>query len=300
MTRRPAYVVAALFLASCAAMPAQVSAADGLNILIMGEDADADTVPRSNRVFTRVLNELSNQLHDAGYTVFDEAAVSIDGFAQGRERRTDSELMEILQALDSPPIDLAILFQIYPRAQQRTSHTMIDTRVAGRLLVVGSGQRIGNFEQTPPQPWAAALDCDRECMLAVVGDHAKVLAQDVGATLAIKIAAMACEPDATVASLDEAVQRLPDFYRMTFNNFTPDEVTTIEDYLVEFRGYRQHRPIRSTLRFAEYSYETCSEDTRLNRNLRRTMEALGVDASVAFAASTNVFAVEKITTPGLD
>ncbi|MBT6531040.1 MAG: hypothetical protein HOK99_09005, partial [Betaproteobacteria bacterium] len=43
-----------------------------INILIMGEDADSDTVPRNSRVFKRVLSGLSNELHDEGFNVYDE------------------------------------------------------------------------------------------------------------------------------------------------------------------------------------------------------------------------------------
>ncbi|MDP6688218.1 MAG: hypothetical protein QF384_01855 [Alphaproteobacteria bacterium] len=65
------------------------------NILIMGEDADQDTVPRNSRVFKRVLDALVNEMNDQGFNVYDETAVSLDDFAQGRSRRTDAEIIDI-------------------------------------------------------------------------------------------------------------------------------------------------------------------------------------------------------------
>ena len=97
MTKRLISILASgIFLIFCAATPSSSFAADGPNILIMGEDADRDTVPRNSRVFKRVLDALSGQLNDEGFNVFDEAAVSLDeGLAQGRVRRTDEQFMRV-------------------------------------------------------------------------------------------------------------------------------------------------------------------------------------------------------------
>ena len=62
-------LMATLCITSVSSYPA--NAADMPNILIMGEDADNDTVPRNSRVFKRVLNGLSNELHNEGFNVYD-------------------------------------------------------------------------------------------------------------------------------------------------------------------------------------------------------------------------------------
>ena len=57
----------ALLAAACAAPPGSRdsgwggSSGDQPNILVLGEDADADTVPRGNRAFKRVLDALTPQ-----------------------------------------------------------------------------------------------------------------------------------------------------------------------------------------------------------------------------------------------
>ena len=50
------------------------------NVLIVGEDADHDTVPRNSPVFKRMLNALSNELHDQGFSVFDKTAITQEKF----------------------------------------------------------------------------------------------------------------------------------------------------------------------------------------------------------------------------
>ena len=139
------------------------------NILIMGEDADTDAVARKNRVFKRVLNALANEMNDEGFNVYDEAATTLDTFAQDRVRRTDAEVIDITRSVKRPPIDVAVLFTIYPSGKKLSYTTKIRTRITGRLLNVKSGKRLGNFEVELPQPDNAPVQCNRECILETVG-----------------------------------------------------------------------------------------------------------------------------------
>ena len=178
----------AIMLSACSSYPA--AAGDKPNLLIMGEDADQDTVPRDSRVFRRVLNGLSNQLNDVGFDVYDETAVSLDDFAQGRVRRTDAELIDIGRSISRPPIDVLVLFTIYASAQDVEYTTKVRTRIEGRLLNVRTGQRLGNFELPSPKEWNAPPKCSRECILEVIGEDAGILANDIGSVLAEKLAWM--------------------------------------------------------------------------------------------------------------
>ncbi len=77
------------------ASPFLATAADNPNILVMGEDRDEDSIPLDSRVFKRVINALSTQMHDLEFDVFDETAITLDNFKQGRSRRCDAELIDI-------------------------------------------------------------------------------------------------------------------------------------------------------------------------------------------------------------
>ena len=73
-------------------------------ILIMGEDHDRETVPRGHRIFTRVVNIISDVLNTEGYNVFDETAVTMETSEQGRKRRPDAELIDVARGITQPPI----------------------------------------------------------------------------------------------------------------------------------------------------------------------------------------------------
>jgi hypothetical protein len=157
------------------------------NIIIMGEDADTDTVPRNSRVYKRVLAALVNEMNDEGFNVYDETAATLDDFAQGRVRRTDAEIIDIARSVKRPPIDVAVIYSIYARAQERGYTNKLHVRITGRLLNVRSGQRLGNFEVEMPEPANVAPDCGRNCVLEAVGQGAGALARDLGAVLARKL-----------------------------------------------------------------------------------------------------------------
>ncbi len=277
----------ALLLISCASAPSSY-AVEKPNILIMGDDADQDTVPRNSRVFRRVLDTLSNELHNEGFDVFDEVAISLDDFAQGRSRRTDAEIIDIAKSVKRPPIDIAVIFQIYASAKEMSYTTKVKTRVRGRLLMVKSGQRLGNFEVDSPREWNAPADCPRECILEVVGKYSKNLARDVGSVLAEQLAEL-------YESGDDAVTgkaNLQNGFSLVFEGFSSDDMFDIEEYLVVFSGYKTHRPVYSGRRHHEYWYESSITATRLNRNLRKMMDHLGARGRVAF--SGNEFVLTKI------
>jgi len=278
----------ALLLISCAGAPSSM-AIEKPNLLIMGEDADEDTVPRNSRVFRRVLDALSNELHDEGFDVFDETAVSLDDFAQGRVRRTDAEIIDIAKSIKRPPIDIAIIFTIYASARDLNYTTKIKTRVSGRILKVASGQRLGNFEVESPREWNAPADCPRECLLETVGKYSKTIARDVGSVLAEKLAGLYDSGDDSTSNSGN----LMNGFSLVFEGFTPDDMFDIEEYLVVFRGYKTHRVVYAGRRHHEYWYESGIAATRLNRNLRKMMDHLGISARVGF--SGNEYVMTKIS-----
>ena len=275
---------------------APLATANVPNVLIMGEDADTDTVPRNSRVFRRVLDAVANQMGDEGFRVFDETAVTLDEFAQGRMRRTDAELVDIGRSIRRPPIDVVVIFRIFASAEDRSYTTVVRSRIEGRLLNVQSGERLGNFEvESPRGSWNARPDCNRECILEVVGGNSRILANDLGAVLAEQLAWLIRDRDPAPVTTagGSGSGGLMQQYVLEFDNFTPEDVAAIEEYLVIFSGYDSHRPIYTGARRAEFWYQSHIDSARLNRNLNRMLEVLDLRGVVQF--SGNTYKVSNIT-----
>jgi hypothetical protein len=317
---------ALLFAAALALSPAMmvpVIAGEQPNVLVMGEDDDPDTVPRNHRVFNRVVQALQSELGMLGFQVYDETAVSLDITRQGRIRRSDAELITIAKRIQQPPIDVISVFSIYVNVQQNINADIWDLgiRIPGRLLQVQTGRYIDSFEvdyptgTLPPVP-PNCLNVDRvdqDCLFEFVGGQAKRIAQDLGAVLAQKLDFQSPTGDAgggvviTQPSTGGGgtggggnfggtnCTGMTTAYVISLRGFSLEEVSIIEEYLVAFSGYDHHRPLRTSLTVSEYWYETCSDVSRINRNLRLMLEQMGVQGRLAMTG--NRFEIDKIAAP---
>lgn len=302
----------ALTLAAFASSAPPVIAGEQPNLMIMGEDADVDTVPRGSRVFNRVVNAISTEMETMGFRVYDETSVTMGITNPNRVRRTDAELITVARRVPDVPIDAVTVFQIYASAEQNPYADIIDLRlrVAGRMINVRTGQSLGNFEvgyapgELPPLP----VGCNRDCVLESVGEEASRIGSDVGSVLAIKLDALSpaghgAAPTVisgngggvVTTTFGDSCTGLTTAYTLSFRGFLPEEVTLIEEYLVAFKGYDHHRPVRVDARQTDYWYETCSDEARLNRNLRLMVEQMGVVARIS--KTQNSFDIELIRAP---
>ncbi|WP_395818262.1 hypothetical protein [Devosia sp.] len=304
-------------------MTATAIAGEQPNVLVMGEDDDPDTVPRNHRVFDRVVQSLQSELGMLGFQVYDETAVSLDVTRQGRIRRSDAELITIAKRIQQPPIDVIAVFSIYVNVQQNINADIWDLgiRIPGRLLHVPTGRYVDSFEvdyptgTLPPVP-PNCLNVDRidqDCLFEFVGGQAKRIAQDLGAVLAQKLdfqsptgdaggGVIISQPSTTGGGNSgggsfgtASCTGMTTAYVISLRGFDLDEITVIEEYLVAFSGYDHHRPLRTTLTFSEYWYESCSDVSRLNRNLRLMLEQMGVQGRLAMTG--NRFEIDKIGAP---
>ncbi len=311
----------ALFLLPGLAATAQ--AGEQPNVLVMGEDDDPDTVPRSHRVFDRVIQSLQTELGQLGFQVYDETAVSLDVTRQGRIRRTDAELITIAKRIQTPPIDVVAVFSIYVNVQQNINADIWDLgiRIPGRLLHVPTGRALDSFEvdypvgTLPPVPpnCLNAARVDQDCLFEFVGGQAKRIAQDLGIILAQQLdfispaandvgggTLVITEPGGSVTVgggnlSGPACTGMTTAYVISLRGFDPTEVSMIEEYLVAFSGYDHHRPLRAMGSVTEYWYETCSDVARLNRNLRLMLDQMGIQGRLAMTG--NRFEVDKIAAP---
>ena len=303
-----------------------VYAGEQPNVLVMGEDADPDTVPRNHRVFNRVIEALATEVGQLGFQVYDETAVSLDVTRQGRIRRSDAELITVAKRIQQPPIDVIAVFSIYVNVQKNINADIWDLgiRIPGRLLQVQTGRRVDSFEvdypvgTLPPVPPNCLNDArtDQDCLFEFVGGQAKRIAEDLGNALATKLdfqsptAAQSAggsmtSPDVADASPGPVAPPklggqpqcvgMTTAYVIALVGFDPEEVTAIEEYLVAFSGYDHHRPLRTTARVTEYWYESCSDVARLNRNLRLMLDQMGVQGRLAMTSTR--FQIDKIAPP---
>ncbi len=297
----------------------------GPNIMIAGEDADKDTIPRGNRNFNRIERAIAEQLVARGFKVFDETAITRDILPQGGVRRQLPELLETAK-LAQAPIDVIVVFQIY--ASVRPILAVRDTfkpfiRVDGRMIRVRGGQDLGGYEfgsdiEFPPIPGVCVNgDPPRECLLESFGNEARLIGSSVGNALATKLAGylradidpgLPPPPPGLVPGGPGPIVAVPGPvplearpicdgmdgtpYVLRIRDFDGPELNRLEEAFTGFACYEHHRIVRSQPGMTDYWYETRADQARLTRNLRFVLEYMNLPGTVSLTAG-NVIIVEK-------
>ena len=277
-------------------------AADSVNLLIMIEDADKDSVPRDSRINKRVHASISQQLNQI-VDVYDETSITFSQFKQGRVRRTDAELLDIAHSITRPPIDIVVVFSTYASVNTKEYVKKARARVEGRLLNAKSGQFLDNVEVQSPRSWTIPFACDRQtCMLEEMGDEAKVLGDELGLILATKLnwllnGVQNNEQNGNAAGNNTAptTAMFNDYY-LEFDGFSPRDVASIEEYLLLFSGYISHRPTQQRHTRSTLLYRTTSGTAKLSRNTLKLLEELNMRATLNFEGNT--FSLKRITLRG--
>lgn len=294
----PPVTRAALTAALLALTPA-AAPADGVNLLVMGEDADLATVERRSPIFERVRDALAIELRARDIAVYDETAVTMEFYDLGRTRRPDAELISLARSVEIVPIDAVTAFEIYAATQPSPYEGVTDfrIRISGRVIDIASGAALGGYEVSygPGDLPALPLNCDRACQIAFVGDYAAPIARELGEALAAQLAAavdpaVAPPPPGAPACETGPAQR----FTLSFAGFSAEDRARIDRFLAVFKGYVAHQPLGpDTL-----GYETCAEAATFAANLRGLFAQTGQEVWVE--ADGAVFSITHLAGPAAD
>jgi hypothetical protein len=298
-------------LSALTSLVAPAAYADQPGLMVVSDDADQETVPRNNRIFNRVLTALGEEMNLRGYTIVDEVAAGLDITEQGRVRRRDAELIDIARAIRRPPVDAVVVFQLYASAKKSLNSDVMrpEARIAGRIINVRSSQMLGAFEVVERDLPVLPLGCDRECVLEQMGDNSRVLARDLGAALAEKLANFRPGnpgpvtgpgplPGPGVGPIVHApadgCNGFPQAFTIILDGFNNQELTKVEEYMAAFKCFDHMRPVQARASQSEYWYETQTDAARLNHSLRQMLDHMGLPGQISIAG--NVMKVVKIGT----
>ena len=301
-------------LTALTSLVAPAAYADQPGLLVVSDDADQETVPRNNRIFNRVITALGEEMNIRGYAVVDEVAAGLDITAQGRVRRRDVELIDIARAIRRPPVDAVVVFQIYASAKRSLNSDVMrpEVRISGRMINVRSSQMLGAFEVVERDLPVLPLGCDRdrECVIEQMGDNIRVLARDLGAALAEKLANYRPGNPGPItgrgplpgpgvgpivhAPADGCNNGFPQAFTVILDGFNNQELTKAEEYMAAFKCFDRMRPVTVRASVSEYWYETQTDAARLNHSLRVMLDHMGLPGQISIAG--NVVKVVKIGT----
>ena len=279
-------IFVSLSLMACASGQYPASAANGPNLLIMGEDANRDSIARTNQAFKRVMAALSNEFGDNGFRVYDETLISLENFKQGRVRRSDAEIIDIAKSIENKRIDIIVIFTVYPRFKKLSYVNKSTPRIEARLLNVRSGRKLGNFEIIAATR-NLSPSCDRICVVEDVGSQAKEIAQDVGAVLVERLKRYTRSSEISNHSFAKKSKgRMTSEYTIIINGFKRETVRDMEEMLLALRGYVGSQTIRSSIKTVKYTYETKESTIALVGSIEHILDSLDLKGIVRFSGDT--------------
>lgn len=168
-------------------------AAENLNVLVLGEDAGEDAIDRRSDAFQAIVAALATRLQEQGHTVVDEAE-GLGGYIKGTVQRSDARVLDLAGYITDPPADAAVVFSVQGEVKHIFFQTRLIGRMAGRVLDVASGERLGAFQIELPEHkadrnWYVTALCPEECILKTIGNNADKIADEIAAAVSASLGA---------------------------------------------------------------------------------------------------------------
>mgnify|MGYP000636859167 CR=1 FL=1 len=127
--------ITALFAVSaCQTTTGDYTGRQNVPVLVMGEDEDISSAPRSSNMFKRVIAEMNAGMARQGFRVVDEESVAVDLGWRMRDRRPKYELIQAVKLMNgsgsaSHRVRAYTLFSIHNHVQPLEFATKITTRI---------------------------------------------------------------------------------------------------------------------------------------------------------------------------
>lgn len=274
----------AIVLAQLGFLPTTI-ASDLPRLMMMGEDADRDSIPRDSRPFRRVMMAMVTALKSEGFNdVYDETALS-GGVPDRGKRRNLENLIDVARDAGA---DVIVLFTIYWDADTSGYAKKITGRVEGRLLNVQDGSMLGNFERKSKRGEKVKENCGRECMIEAVGEQAKRLGQTVGEVLRQKLSDYTGSGGGGETSDGGGGSGPVAQFTVIMEGFNQDQRAQMEEMMESFPGYKSLRPRTNDDNgpvYQSYWYKTSDRAAKVQRYIIKAMKEIKVRGIVDFSGN---------------
>ncbi len=248
--------------------------------MVLGEDSDPQSVPRSSDIFRRVINELKEQMARYNFYVIDEEMMASEFGWKVRDRRPKAELVQVVDLANQSgnfnyQTRAMVTFKIRALAKDLGFGKSAFVRVAGEIYDVDARRFIGSYE-VPKMKFPITTE-----LVEDVGERARDIAASLGDALRKKLAFVS-RGDATASVGNEAgsssVGGLASTYTFTFRNFSTREVMEITEVMEsEFPGFVNARAPEGSSSAFKYGYVTKAKSNKLYKWVNLLLMDMGLD-----------------------
>lgn len=166
-----------------------------MRLVVVGEDSDNDSVPRSNEIYKRVVSQLQESLIREKITVIDEDMIAVKLGFSFESRRDKQELLQTLMIANETTdatvqSRLGMIFAIFPNIHDMGFTRKVTVRVRAQIYDLKTLSALSSFEVESPDavtvPKKESM-CNRLCVEEAVGEVSVGLARELGAVLHKKL-----------------------------------------------------------------------------------------------------------------
>ena len=218
---------ATLGIAALVSTPAMAQTHDGLvNIMVLPDDVDPDSLPMSNNIHYRITHEMREQFRQWGYDILDHDAVLARlKWADMPNRLSRREKISFAQSACSDGDtttcpELLVFVQARANIQPGRFGSTASVRLQGDVIDVANGTSLGSWQPVRDE-FTAPANCNRFCRDEVIGDQARGIAADLGDVLRIKL------------------DNIMSVRRNGWSKNTKAEGDKRTDYLITFRNFKR-------------------------------------------------------------
>jgi|TARA_E500000305_G_scaffold43336_1_gene33512 hypothetical protein len=255
-----------------------------INVLVLANDADPDSLPASNYAARTVVDELKEQMRPYGYNIMDlDTMMANLGWNELGNRVSRRDKMELVLASCSDGVS-----KVCPRMV-----AFVETRVDLRKLGSGNGafaflnmngDIVDARNGTSRGKWRPVEDkfttpypCANACIDRVVANNAYNVAAELGDSLRILLddSLNAIDPYPTYSGSQPAADLRTD-YVVTFRNFSFGETGSMLDIMeTQFGGNAELGESVSRSKYWKQNYTSDLNNTELTAHMYQLMNDMG-------------------------
>jgi hypothetical protein len=255
-----------------------------INVLVLANDADIESIPASNYAVRTVVDELEAQMRPYGYNIMDlDTMMARQGWGELGNRVSRRDKMEMVLASCSDGVSTVcprMVAFVETRVEIRKLGSGVGgfayLNMSGDIVDARTGASQGNWrpveeEFTTPYP------CERACSSRVIANNAYNVAAELGDSLRIMLddSLNALEPGLVYTTVDPDVDLRTD-YDITFRNFSYGETGAMLDIMeTQFGGNPSMGDSESRTKYWLQNYTSDHSNTELTALFYQLMADLG-------------------------
>lgn len=333
---------AALAAGSLAAAAPQAALAQTVEVIVLQLDQDPNSLEKDTQIqngmlieFQKVLNSPNvmsymRQFGIQGMDVFGERALIVQapGYDTTRTRRSQEELLTLIQQIPNFSPDAAILYTIYARAVEDPYTRISLLQATMQYQVFGrDGRFLGGDNMALDTRGIPLTGCatavagqgpDPLCVRQAVTENVGRLAQDAANKIALQLAALIGQsvasgpvgssdptnvaiqpghgPQSGVSqSVGGACANLPSTYVISFEGVEGRQKNAIEEFMASWACAETLETVEDSFTTITYRYKTTADRGRILRNIRQMADMMGIVVETGLSGNNEI----RVETIGL-